>query len=81
VEPSQGSHFFHELTSMRIGYLTMNRDESEAFDRDWLLAQPIEGRSGHLVHVRLDEPLSVILDGRRRQGTILKPAPADGGQV
>ncbi len=79
VEPSQGSHFFHELTAMRIGYLTLTREEAELFDRDWLLAQPIRNRSRHLVHVRLDRPLSVILDGRRRQGTILKPAPEEEG--
>jgi len=77
VEPSQGSHFFHELTSMRIGYLTLSREEAEAFDRDWLLIQPIRNRTRHLVHIRMERPLSVILDGRRRQGTILKPAPAE----
>ena len=62
---------------MRIGYLTMSREEAEAFDQDWLLAQPIRNRTRHLVHIRMERPLSVILDGRRRQGTILKPAPAE----
>jgi len=74
VEPSQGSHFFHELTAMRIGYLTMTRDSADLLDRDWLLDQAVVYRSEHVRQVRLDQPVQVLLDGRRRRGTVLKPA-------
>ncbi len=41
VTPSQGSHFFQNLTSFRVGYFTVNPEEGEGFlDWDWLAAQP-----------------------------------------
>jgi hypothetical protein len=73
VEPSQGSHFFHELTAMRIGYLTMTRDRADLLDRDWLSRQPVVYESDHVRQVRVQEPLQVLLDGKRRRGTVLKP--------
>lgn len=69
VEPSVGSHFFHELTSMRIGYLYVPQ---EGFlDWDWLTTRPRQGESEHVCHVALEEPLEVLLDGRKRQGVVV----------
>jgi hypothetical protein len=79
VEPSQGAHFFHNVTSFRIGYLTIsNVDRRDAthlrkLDRAWLDAQPCVGDSGEVRHVRLAKPLRVLLDGRNSNATILKP--------
>lgn len=75
VEPSVGSHFFHELTSLRIGYLYVPPD---AFlDWEWLRAQPVRSESESVAHVALSEPLQVWLDGRRRQAAIVRVVAPD----
>lgn len=73
VEPSQGSHFFHNIASLGIGYLTLtSSDEAARFDVDWLERQTVVTDEGALRHVRLDEPLTVYLDGLRSRGAITK---------
>jgi CheY-like chemotaxis protein len=83
VDPSQGSHFFQNMTSLRIGYFTVGMDRARGFiDWPWLEALPAAEETEHLKHVRLEEPLTVMIDGRKSQGVILKPgtplSAADG---
>jgi hypothetical protein len=74
ITPSQGTHFFQNLTSFRIGYLTVNPTVGEGHvDWDWLARQPAVEETAYLRHVRLEAPLEVRLDGRSRRGAILKP--------
>jgi len=79
VEPSQAAHFFHNVTSFRIGYLTISSVErrggehARTVDAAWLLAQPAVADTGEVRHIRLEQPLRVLLDGRRSTGTVLKP--------
>ena len=74
VEPSQGSHFFHNLTAFRIGYLTVQDGRGGAFvDWDLLEAAEAVGEYDFVRHVRFDQPLQVLLDGHRGRGTILRP--------
>jgi len=71
VTPSQGSHFFQNLTSFQVGYFTVNAGEGFV-DWDWLAAQaPLA--DGMVRHLRFDEPLTVIMDGRRGRGVVYKP--------
>ena len=78
VEPSQGSHFFHNITSRGVGYLTLpvsgrgGRSDTSSYDRAWLDAQPAVRSTEAVRHVRFDEPLGVYIDGRRGRATILK---------
>jgi CheY-like chemotaxis protein len=80
VTPSQGSHFFQNLTSFQVGYFTVNADVGEGFVRwDWLAAQPAVSERGCVRHLHFDPPLVVQMEGRRNQGVIFKPgarAPA-----
>lgn len=77
VEASQGSHFFHNLVAMNVGYLKVRHDSPAGFvDWNWLHCQSAVRRTGHLVHVRLPEPCEVRLDGRSgravvRRGVVL----------
>jgi CheY-like chemotaxis protein len=71
VAPSQGSHFFQNLTSFQIGYFTVNAGEGFV-DWDWLVAQAPE-QPGPVQHLRFGEPIVVRMDGRRGQGLIYKP--------
>lgn len=75
VEPSQGSHFFQNLTSFGIGYLMVNPFSNEGFiDWQWLESQPALHESRHIRHVRLPRPLEGRLSGETSQGAILKRA-------
>lgn len=74
VDPSQGSHFFQNVTSLRIGYFTVAEDSAEeGLDWDWLEQLPAESETGHVRLVRLEHPLQVRIDGRTGRGVILKP--------
>jgi CheY-like chemotaxis protein len=73
VTPSEGTHFFQNITSFGIGYLTVSRDAARGFvDFDWLGAQPALAETRCLRHVRLDQPLDVRIDGRSQRAVILK---------
>jgi hypothetical protein len=74
VTPSQGTHFFQNLTSFNVGYFTVNPDADEGYlDWAWLEAQPAVSESGAVRHLRLDRPLVVLMNGKTNQGQILKP--------
>jgi CheY-like chemotaxis protein len=75
VDPSQGSHFFQNMTALGIGYFTVAADRGLGFvDWPWLTAQRASEETAHLRHVRLAEPLTVQIDGRKSRGVIRKPA-------
>ncbi len=69
-EPSQGSHFFHNLSSFAVLYLTVAAGEPEAIDWDFLAAQPEVAATAHVRHVRCRQPLEVAVDGRSRRGVV-----------
>jgi hypothetical protein len=74
VTPSQGSHFFQNLTAFRIAYFTVNPDMGEGeVDWAWLAAQPAIEQFGSVRHLRLEKPLTVAIGGSRGVGVILKP--------
>ncbi len=73
VDPSQGSHFFHNITSLGIPYLTVTRGSKEDFvDWDWLKEQPVRDEDEHVRHLHLSFPLVVKVDGRCGHGVIRK---------
>jgi CheY-like chemotaxis protein len=75
VTPSEGSHFFHNLTSFHVGYLTVNHGAPPArCDWAWLDAQPVAWEGTFLRQVRLETPLEVVIDGRNRRAVVLRPA-------
>ncbi len=73
ITPSQGSHFFHNLTAADIGYFTVETGRRGRIDWDWLAGQPALAEAGPVRHLRCTAPLVVQMDGRRGEGVILKP--------
>ncbi len=74
VTPSQGSHFFQNLTAFQVGYFTVNPDASEgSIDWEWLNEQPATDENGCVRHLRFATPLRVVMNSRTSQGIILKP--------
>jgi hypothetical protein len=72
VDLSQGSHFFHNISSFRVSYFSVPHSGRYAIDFQWLAAQPLVGETEHVRHVRLAHPLTVKVDGRTGRGVVLK---------
>lgn len=74
VEPSQGSHFFQNITSFRVGYFTVDAAHKIGFiDWDWLLSQTAVEELAFAKHLQFKNPLSVRINGHKNIGVILKP--------
>jgi hypothetical protein len=74
IDPSHGSHFFHNITALGIPYFSVPFGSPRArVDWDWLESQPCAPSKGRARHVRLKNPLSVRVDGRSGRGSIQKP--------
>ena len=74
VEPSQGSHFFQNITSFRVGYFTVDAAHKIGFiDWEWLLKQKAIEELNFAKHLQFKEPLSVRINGHKNIGIILKP--------
>jgi hypothetical protein len=75
VTPSQGTHFFQNLTSLNIGYFTVNQETGEGFvEWDWLASRTPVEEIGPVRHLRFDEPVLVTMNGTTQHGIIRKPA-------
>jgi hypothetical protein len=73
TDPSQGSHFFQNLTSFRIVYFTQRHyNPNDAIDWDWLNAQEIIEETEFVKRVRLAQPVEIVIDGKTGKGVILK---------
>jgi len=73
VESSLGSHFFHNVTSMNIGYLKVAETDEGFVDWDWLKSMPCARRTAHCCWTRLDASVDVLMDGRSSKAALLKP--------
>ena len=73
-EPTFGSHFFQNVTSLRIGYFTLpNSNKKENLDLDWIKNQPVKQATKFIRWIQLEEPLHIRIDGSSGEGIILKP--------
>ncbi|MDD4373758.1 MAG: PEP/pyruvate-binding domain-containing protein [Bacteroidales bacterium] len=74
IDPSQGTHFFQNLTSFGVGYFTINPFIKDGFyDLEFLEQQPVFYEDKYIKHIRFDQPLNIVIDGRKNRGMILKP--------
>ncbi len=71
LDASLGSHFFHNLTSMNIGYFSVNHTSRGNFIRwDVLEKQKLVNKTKYFRHVRFNKPLKIIMDGKKRKSLI-----------
>ena len=74
VDPSQGTHFFQNLTSFGVGYFTINAFMNDGvYNQDFLNAQPAVEETKFLRHVRFEKPIVVKMDGKKKQGVVMMP--------
>lgn len=74
IDPSQGSHFFQNVTSSGVGYFTINvfMEDGSVFDEDFLNAQPAVEETAYLRHIRFNIPVVIKIDGKKQLGVVLK---------
>ncbi len=73
VDPSQGPHFFQNLTSFGVGYFTVNDYIGDGvYDRDFLNSLPAVEETEHVRHVRLEKPMCIKIDGMKQEGVIMR---------
>jgi len=74
IDPSQGTHFFQNLTSFRVGYFSLNPYLNDGiFDLEFLGKQPAVYENDTLRHVRFKKPLVIKIDGKKNFGVVMKP--------
>lgn len=80
IDPSQGTHFFQNLTSLGVAYFTVNDylqptdgNLADIYKQQWLNSLPAIHETEHLRHVRLESPITAKVDGMKKQGVVLLP--------
>lgn len=74
IEPSQGTHFFQNLTSFGVGYFTIDQPGGSGYiDTEWLEKQPAVYDSDTIRIVEFDAPLGIAINGRKSKGIVMKP--------
>ena len=74
IEPSQGTHFFQNLTSFGVGYFTVGAPgDGSVIDNEYLASRPSSYESENLRIIDFDTPLTVAINGRKSLGIVLKP--------
>ena len=74
VDPSQGTHFFQNLTSFGVGYFTVNPYKDDGvFRKDLLDSMPAVEETEFVRHVRFQQPLKIMMDGMKQEGVVLLP--------
>ena len=75
IDPSQGTHFFQNLTSFGVGYFTVDTNTREGgfVDKAVLDAMPAVEETQYVRHVRFEHPLRILMDGKKQEGAVLIP--------
>ena len=72
VDPSQGTHFFQNLTSFGVGYFTIDSNTNDGiFRKDILDAMPAVEETDYVRHVRFSRPFRILMDGMKQEGAVV----------
>jgi hypothetical protein len=73
AEPSQGSHFFHNISTLGINYVTVADDKQNSLDWDWISSLPVANETAFVAHAALDCPFVLKVDGRTSRCVMFMP--------
>ena len=75
IDPSQGTHFFQNLTSFGVGYFTIdtNTEEGGFVNKELLDSMPAVEETKYVRHVRFEHPMRILMDGKKQEGAVLIP--------
>jgi hypothetical protein len=72
LDASLGSHFFHNVTSMNVGYFTVQQSYGkDIIDWEILKKQRVVGKTNFFKHIRFMDPLTIVMDGKKRTSVII----------
>jgi DNA-binding NarL/FixJ family response regulator len=71
ADPSQGSHFFQNITSLGISYITISDKGDDFIDYDFFRCQKCENKTAYLKHIRFEKPVSILVDGKTSQAVMM----------
>ena len=72
LDASMGSHFFHNVTSMNVGYFSVHtKNKNEFVDLEFLNNQQVIDNTGYFIHVRFDKPLTILMDGKQQKAVVM----------
>ena len=70
IDPSQGSHFFHDMIAAKVVYIITKKMED--INWDFIKKQKIISKTDFIKHVKTKKPINIIVDGKKNRGVILK---------
>jgi hypothetical protein len=77
ADPSQGSHFFQNITSLGISYITISNKGDDFIDYDFFRCQTCENRTPYLKHIHFDTPIKILVDGKTSQAVLMPDLPGE----
>jgi Pyruvate phosphate dikinase, AMP/ATP-binding domain len=72
ADPSQGSHFFNNITSLGISYVTISNKGDDFIDYEFFRCQTCENRTQYLKHIHFDTPIKILVDGKTSQAVLMQ---------
>ncbi|MFA5903748.1 MAG: PEP/pyruvate-binding domain-containing protein [Desulfobacula sp.] len=81
ADPSQGSHFFQNITSLGISYITISDKGDDFIDYKFLKSRKAENTTTHLKHVRFKDPIKILVDGKTSRAVFMPHQNEDQGDV
>lgn len=72
ADPSQGSHFFHNITSLGISYINTSENGGDFINWDWLESMPSKSETRYLKRIQLEKPLTLKIDGKKSTAVLLQ---------
>jgi hypothetical protein len=81
ADPSQGSHFFLNITSLGVHYITVTEGAGDHLDWEWLRSLPVAKETPFLRQVKLEKPLTVKIDSSKSQCVIVQREEAEQDQL
>lgn len=81
ADPSQGSHFFQNITSLGISYITVSDKGDDFIDYDFFKCQTCENRTPYLKHIHFDTPIKILVDGKTSQAVLMPDTPGEPEDV
>ncbi|MFO8000259.1 MAG: pyruvate, phosphate dikinase, partial [Marinilabilia sp.] len=73
LDASLGSHFFHNVTSMNVGYFSVHQKNTREFvDISYLEKQKVKEDTGYFKHIEFEKPLTVLMDGKNQKAVVMR---------
>jgi hypothetical protein len=81
ADPSQGSHFFQNITSLGISYITVSDKGEDFIDYDFFKCQTCENTTTYLKHIQFEKPIKILVDGKSSQAVLMPWKKQDNNDV